>query len=208
MSVEYVDVLMPPRFEPTGLVKPVGEAIDAGHWLGVISLWLVRPGASILYQLRPAGGWEPDKLDGSAGGYYRAGELGLDGLREAREELGWAPAPEAVTFIGRHLSVGVDTAGRERRRVVSVYIAECAVEMEDLQLSKEEVPAIYEIKISDAQRIFSSPGQMASADGINCGGERLTRVVSAGDFTYIFGEYHRRMSLIAGRFSQGERSFL
>ena len=154
MRIEYVDVLAPPTFEPTGVVKSVVEAVEAGDWLGVMNIWLVRPNGSLLYQQRPDGGWEPGKFDGSVGGYYRAGESGLDGLREAREELGWSCPPEEIALLGRHLSVGVDSRGRERRLVVTVYMTACDVPLEDFVLDQKEVPALYEIAADDVIAAF------------------------------------------------------
>lgn len=207
MIIEYVDVLGPPMFKPTGLVKPVVEAIEAGDWLGVMNLWLVTDNGSLLYQQRPGGGWEPGKLDGSVGGYYRAGESGLDGLREAREELGWSCNPGEVSLLGHHLSVGVDSRGFERRLVVTVYMATCEVPLTDFVLDPKEVPALFEIAISDVIAAFLSPGWEFSARGIDCAGQPLERTISADDFSYVFGGYHLKVAHIAKKYAKGERHF-
>lgn len=207
MRIEYVDVLAPPTFEPTGVVKPVIEAIEDGAWLGVMNLWLVRPNGSLLYQQRPDGGWEPRKFDGSVGGYYRAGESGLDGLREAREELGWNCPPEEINLLGRHLSVGVDSNGRERRLVVTVYMTVCDVPLTEFVLDQKEVPALYEIAADDVIEAFHSPGQQFTASGIDCTGRLLERQASAEDFSYVFGGYHLKIAQIAKKYARGERRF-
>lgn len=207
MNIEHVDVLAPPTFEPTGVVKPVVEAIEAGDWLGVMNLWLVRPNGSLLYQQRPDGGWEPGKFDGSVGGYYRAGESGLDGLREAREELGWICPLEEISLLGRHLSVGVDSRGRERKLVVTVYMTTCDVPLSEFVLDKEEVPALYEIAANDVIAAFQSPGWRFSALGIDCAGRPLERQASAEDFSYVFGGYHMKIAQIARKYAHGERRF-
>ncbi len=207
MCTECVDVLAPPTFEPTGVVKPVVEAIKDGDWLGVMNLWLVRPDGSLLYQQRPEGGWEPGKFDGSVGGYYRAGETGLDGLREAREELGWSGPPEDISLLGRHLSVGVDSYGRERRLAVTVYMTACDVPLTDFVLDQKEVPALYEIAADDVIEAFRSPGRQFVARGIDCTGRSLERQASVEDFSYVFGGYHLKIAQIAKRFARGERQF-
>ena len=206
-SIEHVDVLAPPTFEPTGVVKPVVEAIEAGDWLGVMNLWLVRPNGSLLYQQRPNGGWEPGKFDGSVGGYYQAGESGLDGLREAREELGWTCPLEEISLLGRHLSVGVDSRGRERKLVVTVYMTTCDVPLSEFVLDKEEVPALYEIAAADVIAAFQSPGWRFTARGIDCAGRPLERRASVEDFSYIFGDYHMKIAQIAKKYAQGEHQF-
>jgi len=204
---EEVDVLAPPTFEPTGVVKPVVEAIKAGDWLGVMNLWLVRHNSSLLYQQRPNGGWEPGKFDGSIGGYYRAGESGLDGLREAREELRWSSPPEEISLLGRHLSVGVDSRGRERKLVVTVYMTICDTPLSDFVLDKQEVPALYEIAAQDVITAFESPGLQFTARGIDCEGRPVVARVSAEDFSYVFGGYHLKIARIAKKYAWGERRF-
>lgn len=208
MGIEFVDVLAPPFFEPTGVVKPVVEAVEAADWLGVINLWLVRPSGSLLYQERPQGGWEPGKLDGSVGGYYRAGESGLDGLREAREELGLTTLPEYINLLGRHLSVGVDSRGRERKLVVTVYMTICALPLCDFALDKEEVPSLYDIDADDVIAAFQSPGWQFAARGIDCAGQPVKKQTSVEDVSYVFGGYHLKIAQIAKRYAQGERHFI
>jgi hypothetical protein len=207
MAIEYVDVLVPPRFEPSGVVKPVADAVNDGNWLGVMNLWIVRPGPALIYQERPPGGWAPGKFDGSVGGYYRASESGLDGLREAEEELGWKCQPENVTLIGRHLSVGVDSLGRERRLVVTVFMVYDDRPLSRFTLDPKEVPAIYEISLDDVVRAFEEPQKSFTACGLSCDGQPVKKVASADDFSYVFGGYHLRIAQIAKSFAKGERSF-
>jgi 8-oxo-dGTP pyrophosphatase MutT (NUDIX family) len=204
MISELVDILRPPSFEPTGEIMPVIEAIDAGHWLGVMNLWLVRPNGTILYQQRPQNGWEPGKLDGSVGGYYRAGESGLDGLREAQEELGWCCAEADATLLGRHLSVGVDSRGRERRLAVTVYMATCDVPLSDFVLSKDEVPALYEIPGCAVVSLFARAGTTVLVRGMDCDGRSMERTISSSDFSYVFGGYHVKIAHIALAYAAGQ----
>ncbi|MEA3095488.1 MAG: hypothetical protein QOJ04_6830 [Caballeronia sp.] len=204
MISEPVDILRPPSFEPTGQIMPVIEAIEAGHWLGVMNLWLVRPNGIILYQQRPQNGWEPGKLDGSVGGYYRAGESGLDGLREAQEELGWCCGEADARLLGRHLSVGVDSRGRERRLAVTVYMATCDVALTEFVLSKDEVPALYEIPAQSVLSLFSFVGTTVLVRGIDCEGRPTERHISSTDFSYVFGRYHEKIAHIASVYTAGQ----
>ncbi len=201
--MELVDVLAPPDFRPTGKIKRVDEAIASGDWLGVANLWLLRPGPALLYQLRPKFGWEPGKLDGSVGGYYRAGESGLDIMREAQEELGWKCAENEVVLLGRHISVGVDSLSRERRLVVSAYMATSDTPLAEFKLDVNEVPAIFEILADDVIRAFKDPNYTFQATGMNCEGERVVRGFSLSDFSYVFGGYHLKVAKIAKIYATG-----
>lgn len=205
---ELVDVLAPPHFEPTGTVKPVMEAVDAGDWLGAINLWIVRPGPALIYQERPPGGWAPGKLDGSVAGYYRAGETGTDGLREAEEELGRRYRSADVTPIGRRLNVGVDSLGRERRAVITIFMTYDDAPLSEFVLDPEEVPAMYEITLADIARVFAEPGASLRAEGLDCHGQSRVRTATADDFSYMWDGYHHKVALLAQRYFEGERTLL
>lgn len=207
MTIEYVDVLSPPRFEPSGEVKPVQQAISDGDWIGVMNLWIVRPGPALIYQERPPIGWAAGKFDGSVGGFYRAGESGIDGLREAEEELGWIYKPEEITFLGQRLSVTVDSLGRERRLVVTIFMTYDDLPISRFTLDPKEVPAIYEIPLDDVFAAFKDPQKQFVARGIDCHGQSVEKIASCDDFSYIFGGYHLRIADIARTFAKGERSF-
>lgn len=204
---EYVDILVPPRFEPSGEVKPVVDAVAEGNWLGAINLWIVRPGPAVIYQERPPGGWAPGKLDGSVAGYYRAGEAGLDGLREAEEELGRTYSHDAITPIGRRLNVGVDSLGRERRAVISIFMTYDDLPLSTFALDRKEVPAIYEVQVDDLENAFLNSHQRFMVRGIKCDGELVERAVSSGDFSYMWDGYHLKIARIARRYAAGERRF-
>jgi hypothetical protein len=205
-TIEYVDVLVPPMFEPSGEVKPVGRAVADGNWLGAINLWIVRPGPALIYQERPPGGWAPGKLDGSVAGYYRAGEFGLDGLREAEEELGRKYSIGDVTAIGRRLNVGVDSLGRERRVVVSIFMTYDDIPISNFVLDPKEVPAIYEIPVRDLAACFQRPGDRFVARGVDCNRHPVERHVLADDFSYMWDGYHAKIADFARRYASGERS--
>ncbi len=205
-AIEFVDILTPPQFEPSGETKPVRQAVDDGHWLGAINLWIVRPGPALIYQERPAGGWAPGKLDGSVAGYYRAGESGLDGLREAEEELGRTYAPGDVTALGRRLNVGVDSKGRERRVVVSIYMVYDDLPLSHFHLDPAEVPAIYEIPVDDLLIAFNELHAPITVRGINCEGQPVERQVTHEDFSYMWDNYHPKIAEFAKRYAAGERN--
>jgi NUDIX domain len=208
IDMEHVDILLPPRFEPSGLVKPVLEAIRDKDWLGVMNLWIVRPGPALIYQERPPGGWEPGKLDGSVGGYYRAGEYGLDGLREAEEELGWKYSPEQITFIGRRLSVGVDSSGRERRVVVTVFMVFDDQPLSRFKLDAVEVPAIFEVPIQDVVNCFKDRQNKFIARGLSSSGEKVEKEVTFDSFSYTFDDYHLKIAESAKAFLRGDAAAL
>ena len=91
MKREKVDILTPPTFEKSGIVKLREDAWNNEDWIGTFNLWIVRslPEPSVVYQIRsPNSTLAPGLLDVTAGGHYMAGEVIADGMREVEEELG------------------------------------------------------------------------------------------------------------------------
>lgn len=87
--------------EGTAIVKPRAAVHRDGDWHAVFHLWIYsRDGVLLQRRGRFKRDW-PDHLDASAAGHLRSGEQPLDGLREAREELGVEYLPEQLDLLGR-----------------------------------------------------------------------------------------------------------
>ena len=90
---ELLDVL-DDNGNPTGERKPRSAVHLDGDWHRALHLWVVREGHLVVLQRRAADkDLEPLKLDVTVGGHYRAGELFVDVLREAEEEIGLVLRP-------------------------------------------------------------------------------------------------------------------
>jgi len=87
---------------PRGQSCSKAEAHRLGYWHVSAHIWIVADNGDILLQLRshqkPS---YPGVWDVSAAGHIAAGETVLSGaIRETREELGLAPAPQQLEYIG------------------------------------------------------------------------------------------------------------
>jgi hypothetical protein len=206
--MEVVDVLSGPEFEPSGEVKPLTEAWAAGDWIGTFNLWIAsrRPVPSIILQQRSTrSSWAPGLLDVAAGGHYRTGEEGADGLREAREELGRTYRPNDVTYIGRRTNVMLDEQGRTRRNVVSIFIIEDDTPLSGFVLEETEVHALFSCPIEDLELVYGQPGYAFTANGW-LGSAKPTRLrLTRASFPENWDDYHPRMIRIARRFLAGEQ---
>jgi hypothetical protein len=194
---EQVDVLLPPRFEPTGEIKTAKQAIADGNWLGTFNIWLyaTKPEPCMIYQMRsPHALWEPGKLDVAAAGHYNAGEQGLDGLRELREELGIDIPKHDIQFFGRKLWTGVDVKHQERKSVISIYVAEYTGTLQDMKLQEYEVAAVIQVPLKKLIQVFR--GELASCEGtgLDPAGKELTYQVRPDSFPFNFDNYQRKMA--------------
>jgi isopentenyldiphosphate isomerase len=208
---ERVDVLTPPLFIPSGVVKTREQAYNDGDWVGGFNLWVFTkdPVPSIIYQQRSRQKqWAPGLLDVAAGGHFLAGEKLLDGLREVKEELGKDYAREALHYLGRSLFVIVDVNGRNLNEIVELYMIEDDNPLQSYVLQKEEVAAIFSCPIQEVLRVNREPGYEFTAHGLNNDGAATKLVVNKESFPENWNNYHYKMAVLADRYFKGETELL
>ena len=150
--MEYLDIV-----DENG--TPTGETVsrDAAHREGIrhrtAHVWVVRnraeaePGYEILLQKRSEEKESfPGMYDTSSAGHIPAGDEPLESaLRELKEELGIAAAPEDLRFAGifriRYEKEFHGSLFRDNE-VTSVYIYDHPVEIEKLVLQESEVSQV------------------------------------------------------------------
>jgi hypothetical protein len=192
---EIIDIVQLPELLPTGATKPIMQAIDDGDWLSVFAIWLYRktPEPAILFQGRSLRATvSPGKLDISAAGHYNAGEMGLDGLRELREELGLELDRENCHSFGRHVNSYLDTSGRERRAVLSTYVCEFTGEDALLKLEKNEVETVFWVPLRALLAMYRGERPSIEIEGFDYDSRPLSRTVTLDDFFYNIDDYHFR----------------
>lgn len=207
--MEYVDILTPPTFEKSGVIKPMEQAWADEDWIGTFNLWVVQdaPVPSMVYHMRsPQSRWAPNKLDVTAGGHYMTGEGLYDGLREAEEELGKKYIAEDLTYLGRKIFVGPDALGNMRHNVVDISILLDNAPLETYRLQQEEVYAVVSLPIAELLRVHTDNEYRFAAQAIAATGERVSMEVSAESFPFNWDNYHHKMVLIADRFLRGEKN--
>lgn len=208
---ERVDILEPPLFRPSGVIKTREQANNDGDWLGGFNLWIFArdPEPSIVYQRRSLRKkWAPGMLDVAAGGYYLAGEALLDGLREVEEELGTHYNPASLQYLGRSLFVGVDVKGRQLGTVCDLYMVEDNSPLATYELQVEEVDVILTCPIKELLRVNREPGYGFSVEGLNNAGKSAAVKVTKQSFPENWNDYHYKMALLADRYFKGETDLL
>lgn len=209
--MEYVDILTPPTFEKSGIIKPMEQAWADEDWIGTFNLWVVQndPVPSIVYQMRsPQSRWAPNKLDVTAGGHYMAGEGLYDGLREAEEEMGKKYVAEDLTYLGRKMFVGPDALGNMRHNVVDISILLDNAPLETYRLQEEEVYAVASLPIAELLRAHDDTNHSFAAEAITASGDRVQLQVSADSFPFNWDKYHHKMVVLADRFLRGEKHLM
>jgi hypothetical protein len=208
--MEKVDILAPPDFAKTGVIKTKAQAIEASDWLGIFHLWVIQdePVPAIIYQQRsPKALWGPMLLDVTVGGHYRVGETRLDGLREVKEELGVNYHPRHLTYLGRKLFFGKDSGGFMRHSVVDVHFVRDNRSLNQFILESQEIyalclcPIAYLIKLHTDKKPFKAPA-------ITNRGVKIVIEVTPDLIPYNWDNYHFKIALLAQRFLKGEKNLI
>ena len=210
---EYVDILKPPTFEPSGVVKTLKQAWDDEEWTGTFNLWLIvdKPFEGIVYQVRsPHVNWAPGKLDVSCAGHYNAGETKLQGIRrEAKEELGLTDIKEKdLVYLGRRLNVSPSTDGHTHKTVIDVYFTRKSVDISKMVLEADELYAITLLPIEKLEKVWQDKNYSFSAKAYNLEGKVIEVEVSYDKFPYNWDNYHYKIVKLAKRFLKREEVWI
>ena len=98
------------------------EVHRRGLWHHCFHLWVVRPGEALLQRRSRDRGSFAGMLDATAAGHLTAGEMPLDGLREAEEELGVLYTAEQVVPLGVRRSIDRFGDGKVNREHQHVFL--------------------------------------------------------------------------------------
>lgn len=148
--VEYIDIVTDSG-APTSKIALKDEAHRNGWYHNTIHLWLYTKKGEILLQQRShKKSIYPLLWDVSAAGHVDAGESLLNAaIRETHEELGLLLKPEELNKIGIHKHCKNYNNGQIKDyEFHHVFIAELAVNIEELTPDDEEVEAVKLVSIS------------------------------------------------------------
>lgn len=194
---------------PTGTVKARGQVHLDGDWHRALHIWVVRGDDMVLLQRRALGkDLEPGKLDVSVGGHYRSGELFIDALREAEEELGLVLRPGQVEYLTtvrseRHYpQLNPPVTDREFQEV---YVVRDARPLHDYRLPQNEVDTVYELPIDKAITLFEA-GQYAAAAGFDAMRRPSNALLHEDDLPSQGRELHAAALKLVQKWLEGELS--
>ncbi len=206
-NTELVEILLPPDFSKSGVIKTREEAYADGDWLGTFNLWIVRddPVPAILYQQRSLeSDWAPGKLAVAVGGHYMAGEGIGGGLREVQEELGRRYAPNKLTYLGRRIYVGYDSKKNNKRNVVDIFMIKDNSPINNFHPNPKEVYSICLCPIKNLISLYSSDDYAFATESYPSRGGKKTIRINKNSFPYNWDNYHKKMVYLSDRFLRGD----
>lgn len=191
-DAELLDVLTEDG-QPTGITKPRSQVHLDGDWHRAIHIWVVRGQDLVLLQRRAlTNDLEPGKLDVSVGGHYRAGEIFIDAIREAEEELGITFRPGQLEYLHTVKSVREYpelAPPRLDREFQEVYVGRDDRPLDQFRLPPDEVDTVYEVPVTAAIELFQD-GQYTAAAGFDAVGRPSNAVLHVDDLPSRGCEFH------------------
>lgn len=189
---ELLDVLTT-EGETTGVRKNRGSVHRDGDWHRAIHIWIVREDGLVLLQRRAfEKDIEPGKLDVSVAGHYAAGELFIDVLREADEELGVTLRPGQLEYLGTAKTERrYDLEGGELidREFQEVYVTRNETDLDEYRLKRGEVEELLEVSVERAIRLFGE-GEHTPATGYDVMRRPVNALLHAADLPVLGRELH------------------
>lgn len=205
---ELVDILQPPSFLKSGVIKSREEAYQDGDWIGAFNLWIVQdnPVPAIIYQQRSIHSlWAPGNLAVAAGGHYLAGEDIEDGLREVQEEIGKKYSFKELTYLGKKIYVGYDNHKNEKRNIVDVFIIKDNSSIKTFKLNTKEVYSLCSCPIKELVKMYSLNDYSFTVQVfLSNGGKKKIRI-NKNIFPYNWDNYHEKMVYLSEGFLNGEK---
>ena len=167
-DTEILD-LLDEHGKPTGETKVRAEVHRDGDWHRAFHLWVMHPDGYVLLQRRSGTkDLAPGKVDVSVGGHLRAGEIWLDALREAEEEIGLEVGPADVEFLGTERSDRRYPDGSIDRELQDVYVTLVPGRaLHDYHLRCDEVLVLYEAPLARAIELYRD-GRPLPVAGWDC----------------------------------------
>ena len=155
--------------DPTGEKKARAAVHRDGDWHRAFHLWVVHPDGYVLLQRRAkTKDLAPGKVDVSVGGHLRAGEIWIDALREAEEEIGLTLRPGDVDLLGTVRSERRYPGGALDREFQDVYVSLVeGRELPDYALRCEEVAVLYEAPLARLIELYRE-GRSLPVAGWDC----------------------------------------
>ena len=209
--MEKVDILLPPDFHKSGIVKTREQAIADSDWLGGFHLWVVQtqPELALIFQRRTlTKGTFPGMLDVSSAGHYLAGETVKDGLREVREEIGKDYQFDKLTYLGKKVFVGFDDASRKLQTICDVFITIDNSSLSSYNLQEEEVAGLVVVKITDLIKVFTIANYQFVSSVINLERQRGQEKIGRQDFIENWDSYQLKIAGLSQRFVRGEKNLV
>jgi isopentenyldiphosphate isomerase len=184
-----------------GVAKARRDVHRDGDWHRSVHVWVVLRGGgggesapSLLFQRRSLekDTW-PGALDVAVTGHLRAGEAILDGLREAREEIGLELGPGDVVRLGLRRRADEHAAGVRDHELQEIFATATSRPLASLAPDPDEVTALVALPIEAARALLVGDREVVNGlEMKGIGGAPAVVAVRAEDFVQVADGYYVR----------------
>ncbi|HBY20642.1 MAG: hypothetical protein A2Y24_01300 [Clostridiales bacterium GWE2_32_10] len=210
--MEYVDIFTD-KYQYKGTASKK-EAHRLGLWHRVFTCIAVnKKNGTVILQKKYPNRYDferKDYLEITVGGHYIAGEKIEDGIREVEEETGEKVKYDQLIPLGIRQTAATITENYIANEFQHIFLLPIEKELEEYNLSGDEVRGLVEIKIDDGIKLLLGETKELEAKGIfNVDNkieiEKLT--ITLDDFVKAYlelDELYLRLFIAAKRYIEGE----
>lgn len=156
--MEYLDIL-DKNGNKTGEKKTRKEVHSKGYWHKGVHIWIINSKKELLVQRRSANkDVYPNKLYISVAGHPVSGEEEIESIkREFKEEIGVELDTDKLEYLFTFSQEVVENNGKFLdNQLYDVYLIEMDLDIDNLQLQKEEVSEVKNIYYEDFEKMIEN----------------------------------------------------
>lgn len=196
---------------PLGVSKRRADVHRDGDWHRSIHVWIYGEDEGAPFLLFQRRGLDkdtwPGMLDATAAGHLAAGETVQDAFREVEEELGIAPEPERLCWIGTRVCANEQAPSTIDRELQEVFLLRDDSPLSAYAPSPAEVNALVKLPLAGALEFLG--GYRESVEGASrdvASGELTSVTVTSRDFVpTIIDRYYYRIAIAIAAVLRGDR---
>jgi len=196
---------------PLGRSKRRADVHRDGDWHRSIHVWIHGEAAGepfLLFQRRglDKDTW-PGMLDATAAGHLAAGEDVSDAFREVEEELGIAPEPERLRWIGTRVCANEQAPSTIDRELQDVFLLREDASLTTYVPNPAEVDALVKLPLAGTLEFLGGYRDRVEGMSLGVASGALTPVtVTAQDFVpTIIDRYYYRIAIAIAAVLRGDR---
>jgi len=196
---------------PLGRTKRRADVHRDGDWHRSIHVWIygVADGEPfLLFQRR---GFDKDTwpgvLDATAAGHLSAGEQVPDAFREIEEELGIAPAPDRLRWIGTRVCANEHGAATLDRELQEVFLLQEDAPLTAYRPNPAEVDALVRLPLAGTLEFLGGYGDRVAGESLCVQSGTVSPVtITVDDFVpTIIDRYYYRIAIAIAALLRGDR---
>lgn len=202
--------------QPLNITKTKSEVHKNGFWHKSFHCWVIYKNPKgidfIVLQKRASNKktW-PNKLDITAAGHIKSGEVLEGGLREIKEEIGLDISMDKLIPLGRRVCVEEFDSNSINHEFQDIFFLKDNRPLSSYKMQEDEVSGLVAIEVDKALDLFSQKIKEFEVDGLILEKNKVIEKrfrITTNDFIPMLDNYNYKIMILAKRALNGEKHLL